>query len=89
MVLKYLVPLLAISSVYGQRLGSDPKTWSPKLSCDRCVSLLRTSETSLVSSTCVGVTQEEKIVCKYLAQRSLKMLTPETLCRGLGYCPNK
>ena len=49
---KYLVLALAISSVFGQRLGGDPKTWSPsikRLSCDQCVTVVNRTETSLSS----------------------------------------
>ena len=89
---KYLVPLLAISSVYGQRLGGDPKTWSPsvkRLTCDQCVSVVNRTETALSSQACIGLPNDEKTVCRDLVSLALDMFPPEAVCQEIGYCPKK
>ena len=90
MVLKYLVPFLAISSVYGQRLGGDPKTWSPsRLTCDQCVSVVNRTETAMSIHACAGTTGNERIVCNDIVSLALDTFSPEVVCQKLGYCPNK
>ena len=89
---KYLVLALAISSVFGQRLGGDPKTWSPsikRLSCDQCVTVVNRTETSLSSQACISLPNDEKTVCRDLVSLALDMFSPETVCQEIGYCPKK
>ena len=92
MVLKYLVPLLAISSVYAQRLGSDPKTWSPsvkQLTCDQCMSIVNRTETALSYNACLGIRGDDSIVCKDVVKLAVDVFSPEVVCQEIGYCPKK
>lgn len=90
MVLKYLVPLLAVSSVYGQRLGSDPKTWSPsRLTCDQCLSVVNRTETAMSRHACESVVGNERTVCNEIVSLALDTFSPEVVCQKLGYCPKK
>jgi hypothetical protein len=92
MVLKYLVPFLAISSVYGQRLGADPKTWSPSvkhLTCEQCISVVNRTETAMSSQACRSLPAEETAVCNGVVSIALELFTPEVVCQEIGYCPKK
>ena len=89
---KYLVAALAISSVYGSRIGGDPMTWTPdpkKLACGECVSLVNRTETSLGHHACLGVPNPEKAICKDVVSLVLEKYSPVTVCQEIGYCPKK
>ena len=85
----FLIAFLLISSVVAQQLGSDPKTWSPRLSCDQCVSVVNRTETSLSSSACFGLPNDERTVCRDLVNLALDRFSPEAVCQEIGYCPKK
>ena len=92
MVFKYLVALLAISTVCCQRLGNDPKTWSPsvkRLTCEQCVSVVNRTETALSSNACFGLPNDERTVCRDLVNLALDRFSPEDVCQEIGYCPKK
>jgi hypothetical protein len=89
MVLKYLVPFLAISSVYCHRLGSDPKTWSPSVTCEQCMSIVNRTETTLSLHACGVTVGDERIVCRNVVDLALEMFPPEVVCQKLGHCPKK
>ena len=87
MVLKYLVAFLALAN--GARLGEDPKTWSPRLTCDQCVSVVNRTETALSFSACLGLPRDEKTVCNDIVSLAVERFSPEVVCQELGYCPKK
>jgi hypothetical protein len=80
MVLKYLVPLLAISSVYaGRFIGNQDAR------CDWCVSTVNKTETSVVTRVCSSFPNAERQMCRDVVSLAL----PKEVCRDLGYCPIK
>jgi len=87
MVLKYLVAFLALVS--GAPLGEDPKTWSPRLSCDQCVSVVNRTETALSFQACFGLPRDEKTLCKDVVSLAVEKFSPEIVCQEVGYCPKK
>ena len=92
MFLKFLIAFLSISSVYGQRLGSDPKTWTPsvkQLTCDQCISVVNRTETALSYHACSGTKGDESVVCRDVMSLALDTFTPEAVCQEIGYCPKK
>ena len=92
MVFKYLIPLLAISSVYGQRLGGDPKTWSPsvkRITCEQCMSVVNRTETSLSAQACGNTVGDERTVCRDVVDLALDVFSPEVVCQEIGHCPKK
>jgi hypothetical protein len=90
MVLKYLVTLLAISSVSAQRFGSDPKTWSSsakQLTCDQCMLIANKTESALSYQACLGTKGEENIVCRDIVSLATEVFSPDVVCQEIGYCP--
>jgi hypothetical protein len=87
MVLKYLVAFLALAS--GAPLGSDPKTWTPKLTCDQCMSVVNRTETALSYNACRGLPREETTLCKDIVSLAVERFSPDVVCQELGYCPKK
>lgn len=90
--MKILILFLTMYSVFGQRLGSDPKTWSPsvkRLTCDQCVSVVNRTETALSYNACRGLPDDEKTVCSDLVNIALDKFSPDVVCQEIGYCPKK
>ena len=83
MVFKYLVAFLALAN--GARIGEDSRTWSPRLTCERCLSVVNNTETILKYQACRNLPSDETTICRDIVFLAVEKFSPGIVCRELGY----